>query len=677
MKLTKFHVQMYKSVLDSRPVQVEPLTVVVGKNEAGKTTLLKALHKLNPATPEPYSIEREWPRGKRRGRSGKQVVCTATFALDADDVEALLALTDQVGSVETVDVSRDYDGNLEVRFPNDLFPAALHPNQVDKHCAALPPVPTNATAPYQTAAAKCREEANRLAREGRFTELEALAARHSSVLQGALAPGDQPTHAAEQQHLSQHVQALQGLVPKLKALPSIQRQAHDCVVRRLPKFIYMSDFRTFRGNAILNQVQERRNQKQLQSDDETFLMILKLSGLDLDDLVTKGNAVDRESRQYDLDDGARTLTEQFKERLKQREYAVQFRADGQQFYTMVTDQTDEGLIRLEERSKGFQWFFSFDLLFMHESGGTFQNCVLLLDEPGLHLHPDAQSDLLVRLAEYAKGNTLIYSTHLPFMLDLHQPERIRVITETDEGPIVTEDLTQSQPAAKLTLQAALGMSARQSYLVAPRNVIVEGADDFMLVTELSNLLWRSGEEGLPEDVHITPAGGASEAAYIATFMIGQKLDVVVLLDTDQAGATARDKLVKSWLTRYQARPAQVLHLAEAVDSTSDDFAIEDLFAADFYLDRVKDVYRKQIAAAGIQPDGLKLNGSDQLGKRVERALAAHQITFNKGSVAKRIRRDLSQMQNVSALPAPTQGYARKLVGALRAALGEMPPRPGT
>jgi predicted ATP-dependent endonuclease of OLD family len=306
------------------------------------------------------------------------------------------------------------------------------------------------------------------------------------------------------------------------------------------------------------------------------------------------------------------------------------------------------------------------MLFMHESNGSFQNCVLLLDEPGLHLHPGAQKDLLIRLEEYAKGNTLVYSTHLPFMLDLRHPERIRVINETPAGAVVTEDLTQTQPEAKLTLQAALGMSGSQSYLVAQRNVLVEGADDYMLVNELSELLLRSGEDGLPDDVLITATGGASEAAYIATFMIGQKLGVVVLLDSDHAGEVARDKLVKSWLTRYKGTTTQVLNLGGIVGATATEFAIEDLFPDDFYLVRVKEVYAKQLAAAGVSE--IKLVGTGQLCKRVERALAESDITLNKGSVAKRIRRDLSRMKTVAELPGLTQGYARKLVAAITAAL---------
>ena len=44
----------------------------------------------------------------------------------------------------------------------------------------------------------------------------------------------------------------------------------------------------------------------------------------------------------------------------------------------------------------------------------------------------------MRLEEYARGNTLIYSTHLPFMIDLRHPERIRVINDSAEGAVVTE-----------------------------------------------------------------------------------------------------------------------------------------------------------------------------------------------------------------------------------------------
>lgn len=104
-----------------------------------------------------------------------------------------------------------------------------------------------------------------------------------------------------------------------------------------------------------------------------------------------------------------------------------------------------------------------------------------------HLHPDGQRDLVKRLEFYAKENTLIYSTHLPFMIDLQKPEGIRVITENNDGAFVTEELMESQPESKFVLQAALGMSGSTSYLISSKNLVVEGVDDYWYITALSKI----------------------------------------------------------------------------------------------------------------------------------------------------------------------------------------------
>src|SRR5258708_35224005 len=116
--------------------------------------------------------------------------------------------------------------------------------------------------------------------------------------------------------------------------------------------------------------------------------------------------------------------------------------------------------------------------------------------------------------------------------DLREPARIKVINQVKGAAEVSEDLSASGPDEKLTLQAALGMRANQSYLVADRNLVVEGADDYWIVTELSNLLIRAGTPGLPEDVMVTAAGHASDVVHLATVMIGQELVVVPLFDSE-------------------------------------------------------------------------------------------------------------------------------------------------
>ncbi len=276
-----------------------------------------------------------------------------------------------------------------------------------------------------------------------------------------------------------------------------------------------------------------------------------------------------------------------------------------------------------------------------------------------------------RLEKYAERNTVLYTTHLPFMIDLRYPDRIRVINEDKgAGTTVSSDLTGSQKEAKFVLQAALGMSGSQSYLLSQKNLVVEGVDDYWVLTELSNLLIRSGEPGLPDDLFITPAGGASEAAYIATFMIGQKLDVVVLLDTDAAGGDAHDKLVKTWLARYQDVKAEVLMLGPAAGSTDAEFAMEDLFTDEYFADIVAQVYNKELQVAGA-PLLLTLDEGGLVWKRASRSLQKFGISYGsgqKGRVAKALRNSISKADKLAELPEATQAMARKLMESIRMAV---------
>ena len=668
MELISFCVTMYKGILDSGSVEVNPLTVLVGKNESGKTTLLKALHKLNPHTPEPYVMAKEWPRGRRREQSEEQVVCRAKFRLSNQEKSEIAQIAESETFSDIVEVSRDYAGDLAVNFKGKIFPDKPDPSDIDNACSILPEVQNDFGVPFKQRADECINEARDFAREGRFADLRELAQRHAVLLQEVLSSSE-PPQQIENNFINQHTAALEQLVQTLEPLPSIQSKVHEYVRNNLPTFIYMDDYRAFTGTTQLDEIKSHQDSGSLSDQEKTFLTILNLSGLDLDELVQfgQGNEEQVEERQYDLDDGAATLTTEISNRLRQRRYEVTYRADGQRFFTFVKDDHDPALIQLEERSKGFQWFFSFDLMFMHESEGTFEGCVILLDEPGLHLHPEAQKDLLLRLEEYAKGNTLLYTTHLPFMIDLNHPDRIRVLKEKDNSIVVTTDLVESPPEAKFVLQAALGMDASQSLLVADHNLVVEGVHDYYILAGLSNWLKRIGEEGLPEDVRITPGTSASEAVHVATFMIGQHLNVVTLFDSDDEGRRAKDKLVKKWLTQYTESHTEAILLGDAIGA-SGDFELEDLFSHDFIIDIVKEVYSKQLANAEV--DEIVLQGEGMLWKRIEGFMKEKGIKINKGTLAKRLRKKLSGMEDASELPDETKEKAIKLFQVIRNALGE-------
>jgi predicted ATP-dependent endonuclease of OLD family len=84
MKLRSFRVTMFQSVLDSTEINVDDVTCLVGKNEAGKSALLKALYKLDPIRGEDanYNVTDDYPRmevteyedGIARGKHGPATV---------------------------------------------------------------------------------------------------------------------------------------------------------------------------------------------------------------------------------------------------------------------------------------------------------------------------------------------------------------------------------------------------------------------------------------------------------------------------------------------------------------------------------------------------------------------------------------------------------------------------
>lgn len=663
MRFSAFRIQKFRNIQDSGWVELDDdLTCIVGKNQSGKTALLRALHKFNPHENEPYDIGREWPRGQRRERTTGQVVCEVRFTLDKDEQKRLGEITEADITTDTVIVSKDYEGRFEVILPEqpDVLKDRLHPNTTDEIVNRIPAPHAESGEQFRSEANDCIADARRCVKEGRFVELGTLQASHVEKLKQAFTPNQEPHHGHQNAFVQQYQQALKQMAGEIENLPTPRRKAHTYIVERIPTFIYMDEYREFTGTANLEEIQ-RRKQESLTAEEQTFLMILNLSGLDLDQLVEQGKGdktVIRE-RQHDLADAAMTLTRDVASRWGQNPYQIVFRADGQTFLTEIEETAKNiGMIPLEDQSRGFRWFFSFDLWFMHDSGGTFEGCVLLLDEPGLHLHPGGQRDLLKRLDAYAEKNTLIYTTHLPFLVDLREPSRIHIIKQEGDAATVTNDFGASGPDEKLTLQAALGMKLDQHYLVADRNLIVEGADDAWIVAELSSLLARVGRQGLPDDVLVTAAGGAPEVVYMATFMIGQGLKVVALFDSDNAGRQEEKKLREKWLLRYKDTKSSTVLLGDAIGE-SGDVAIEDLFTEAYYLGKVHESHKGKMAdqrVTKIEPR----QGVGLLVNRVAEGCKKVNIRFNKGSVANLIRKELARMTDASELDGDTLVKAEKL-----------------
>jgi hypothetical protein len=132
LKAIRYRVQNFRNIDDSGWISLERVTAFVGRNESGKTALLKALHKFNPATKEPYNPQREFPRDRytREFKKGADwPVCSVAFTLDGplkDQIAAILG-----GSApKAVVCTRFYDGSLKIEYDPEIQQAVLSPGPV-------------------------------------------------------------------------------------------------------------------------------------------------------------------------------------------------------------------------------------------------------------------------------------------------------------------------------------------------------------------------------------------------------------------------------------------------------------------------------------------------------------------------------------------------------------------
>ena len=638
MRLKTFKVQWYRSILDSGWVDVDDIAVIVGKNESGKTALLKALHKFNPFGPEPYALEREWPRGYRKSQSLDTVVVMVRFEFEGHESEEIAKFITSDEELTGVEIAKKYDGSYCYNLlPNDDVAKDVNEDIVNLLKQIIPN--EDVSSELKEALLQVRIQATETIESSGVTGLRECIDEYRGLIE----------YAIQEDTLPDKLYAAMAMDPieqlsKLADIGDYRKGLEELIADWIPTFIYMDDHKPFQGGAYLDQIRSRKSSNQLTEEDKTFLMMLEMAGLDFDQEYQRATSENKEQRMLDMNDSSLTLTKLLADHWSQREYQIRFEADGFHVIAFVSDEIQPSLVPLDERSKGFQWFFSFDSTFLHETKGTFSNAVILLDEPGLHLHAAAQRDLLLRLKEYAEGNQLIYTTHMPFLIDMERLDNIRVCIESkDQGTIVSADFYAADEHARFPLQAALGLSISQSLFVGPYNLVVEGVTDYWFVSTMATILRSESMGSLDERIVVTPAGAATKAAYVAIMLLGQQLNVVVLLDSDPEGERVAEGLIKEWIIKDKH-----VFLLGQILRRDGEATLEDMFTDEYYLEFVNEAYQRELKDSPITLD--EVGNCGQIVQRIEGTFVARGLSlnsenkaFNKGRVAKRLMTELPKI----------------------------------
>jgi predicted ATP-dependent endonuclease of OLD family len=693
MKALQFRVTDFKNIADSGWIDLEAVTAFVGRNESGKTALLKALHKFNPAIPEPYDRQKEYPRDRLRSEYEKiddVVVCAVRFELGDDVRKQIGALAEGIVPPSTAIVSRYYDGVLETEFDPPLSARPLSPASVIEALRAFGAgarrMPATAESPEETLA-PIRSRLAAWADERRDA-LEAIAncgtpegaAELKQVIDGANAESSPPTADL----LEALIQATRPILVLAQAEP-LEDRAAAIVERSMPVFIYFEDYGVLDSAVYLprfiEDVLASPHDPRVRTINAMFKHvnlpaqeIADLGREETTDAVKAGTAPDeamiardqerKEKRAIFLNAASLDITNRFSAWWQQRRHAIDYQADGPYFRIWISDDRRPGVkLELESRSKGFQWFFSFYLVFLVESEEGHKDAVLLLDEPGLHLHPTAQQELISFFEKLAETNQIVYSTHSPFLIDAQHIHRVRPVVESEDGiSHVSQEVWPADRDTIFPLQAAAGYQMMQELFKHKKNVLVEGLSDYLYIQAFSLALIARGKPGLPDEIHIVPCGGAKNVSPIASLFLGETIRPLVLLDADDAGRGRKGSLLKDL---YAGRERAIVLIAEILEVETDS-EMEDLLDEATLLGAVKDIVGKSVTLAA--EDRTKGTLPDQ----IAHAAGRKSIVLPEGWRAEAARRIVTRWaSDPSNIPSSVLDHGERLLATLRERMAEL------
>lgn len=626
MELQAFRIQNFRSITDSGEVELSHVTALLGRNESGKSNLLLALRTLNPAEGfKALNPTKDFPRHRRLTEcSDETEVVSSMWKLTPNEQKELAEILPRASSVTHVQIGRIYGAKRWVSFQD------LPPLEFDK--ASIQNKITKIAASVKVASERL-DDAQKTALEtavNTFTEATAIkgtkeewAARASAAL-SALRQAIARSNATLPENQEKDIVDLEQLCPTISGDAGAQQKARDWASVRLPVFIYLAEYPELQGHQNISQYLQRKAQGQQTAADKDFEKLCKVAGLDPAKLNQLQGEEKSEERNQIANRASAVVTAEIRKLWKDRPLKVRFNLDGAHFNTLISDPTTtfDVEVNLDERSRGFRWFFSFYITFSADTaGGAATNAILLLDEPGLYLHIQSQKDLLTHW-DKDFDNQIVYTTHSPFMIPIQALDALRTVNiSEDEGTTVTNNPT-GDSRTLAPIRAALGYYYADSLFIGPNNLVVEGVTDWWILEAVSKHLISGGKSGLVPGLAVCPVDGAPKVPNMVSVLTAQKLNVLVLFDDEKQARTIRDEIVSSKLIREQ----NITLISEAISgSKTSEADIEDLIDPGIYESLVRESYSKE-----LKGKTLKINAKlPRIVKRMEAAFEEVGLVFHK------------------------------------------------
>ena len=441
------------------------LVALLGPNEAGKTSLLRAISQIGNHEPIP-----DFDLTRSQQIDEKQYIISATFKLSEDDLAAA-KITDSTWFT----IHKTKNGNWFYSFRPDIPPRDTsarsrllkqlerikgnnkiwgrvvndHPDVVDQLDGA-----------FQILASK-----NETLEDNQLEELEQL--------------GEALTQASssdDPQYLRQFPDAAAELI-HLEKLPTPKAFAYAAIKSRLPKILFFSnDDRLLQGTYQVEELSD--------SVPSALENLARVAGIDIRAFIQAINANDAPEIAKFKSKANDELKRRFEETWSQSGVHVAFDVLNKEIQVLVREE-NYTFTRLAERSDGLRQFVALQAFTTRERA---DDPILLIDEAEMRLHYDAQADLIQMLSKQNVSSKIIYTTHSAGCLpeDLGNGVRLVEQRQKPDGSTSSSIRNQFWNRSQGGIEPLLfGMGAATlAFFPIRRALLTEGESDMLLLPSM-------------------------------------------------------------------------------------------------------------------------------------------------------------------------------------------------
>lgn len=193
----------------------------------------------------------------------------------------------------------------------------------------------------------------------------------------------------------------------------------------------------------------------------------------------------------------------------------------------------------EDRSDGFKRFLA--ILIMLSTQSRVHNLddknIILIDEPDTCLYPTAARFLRDELLNISKNSIVIYSTHSPFMIDVKNIDRHLIVEKKNDVSAIKEEEGNSPFKEDELIRRAIGTDIFE--VLKSQNLIFEGYTDSKMFENFSN-------EKDFQDYGKVYLGGIKQVETLVQMVMLANKQFIIISDADKVSKEKKKDFEKNY-----------------------------------------------------------------------------------------------------------------------------------